>query len=331
MQSLRRFSTAARRVGAVFDIDGVLLRGHKALPGARDSLLRLQQQHVPFIFLTNGGGVLESAKADELSTLLVLDIHEEQVVVAHSPVKSLVPQFQDKRVLILGCKNVLQVAHTYGFQQALVVEDIAFDDPTRFPFFHFPHRTLSPPLDDSPQGRIHAVLILHDPIHWAVDLQVACDVIRGGSPLGSGSGQSLPVYACNPDFVFAGAYPVPRFAAGSFTRTLSYLFQELTGQQLQVQHYGKPLPVTFDFALSTLNRWRAKCGQGTTEPLTSVYMVGDNPKADVRGANAAGSPWRSVLVETGVYKPVGAAVNDPEDPAMHVCANVSAAVSVILS
>jgi len=30
-----------------------------------------------------------------------------------------------------------------------------------------------------------------------------------------------------------------------------------------------------------------------------IYMIGDNPAADVRGANSAGDPWRSILVCTG--------------------------------
>jgi ribonucleotide monophosphatase NagD (HAD superfamily) len=36
-----------------------------------------------------------------------------------------------------------------------------------------------------------------------------------------------------------------------------------------------------------------------------VYMIGDNPESDIRGANNYKSPygsvWRSCLVETGVY------------------------------
>ena len=39
-------------------------------------------------------------------------------------------------------------------------------------------------------------------------------------------------------------------------------------------------------------------------PLRSqmrVFAVGDNPRSDVRGANAAGDRWTSVLVRTGVY------------------------------
>ncbi len=43
-------------------------------------------------------------------------------------------------------------------------------------------------------------------------------------------------------------------------------------------------------------------------------QVGDNPAADVRGANRAGPPWVSVLVRTGVFSgPPGS--NSPKDPA----------------
>ena len=50
---------------------------------------------------------------------------------------------------------------------------------------------------------------------------------------------------------------------------------------------------------------RALKGGGTGE-LRTVYMVGDNPESDIRGANEFESPygtkWESVLVKTGVYK-----------------------------
>ncbi len=49
----------------------------------------------------------------------------------------------------------------------------------------------------------------------------------------------------------------------------------------------------------------------TPLPVSAIYAVGDNPAADVRGANAAGSPWVSVLVtKTGV-----ATENSTADPA----------------
>ena len=43
----------------------------------------------------------------------------------------------------------------------------------------------------------------------------------------------------------------------------------------------------------------------------------------------SGPPWESVLVETGVFKRAGAAVNDPVDPARFVCRGVLDAVDVI--
>jgi ribonucleotide monophosphatase NagD (HAD superfamily) len=61
-------------------------------------------------------------------------------------------------------------------------------------------------------------------------------------------------------------------------------------------------------------------------------MVGDNPRADVRGANNAGPLWKSILVETGVFEGRRAGLaNDATDPAAHVCRDVSEAVDVIVT
>jgi hypothetical protein len=54
-------------------------------------------------------------------------------------------------------------------------------------------------------------------------------------------------------------------------------------------------------------------------------QVGDNPAADIRGANLAGPPWRSVLVRTGVF---AGGANSPSDPAHAVVEDVLAAVKV---
>ena len=59
-------------------------------------------------------------------------------------------------------------------------------------------------------------------------------------------------------------------------------------------------------------------------------MVGDNPRADIRGANNAGKPWQSVLLETGIFKKTPEQPNDPTDPADHVFPSVKQAVDLIL-
>ena len=66
-------------------------------------------------------------------------------------------------------------------------------------------------------------------------------------------------------------------------------------------------------------------------PLQRVFMVGDNPRADIRGANAAGAPWTSVLVQTGVFKPSPGVPNDPVDPAALVVPSVVEAVDAIVA
>lgn len=55
-------------------------------------------------------------------------------------------------------------------------------------------------------------------------------------------------------------------------------------------------------------------------------MMGDNPKADIRGANNIG--WYSFLTQTGIH--VGPE-NDLNDPATFVVENFHEAVQIILA
>jgi ribonucleotide monophosphatase NagD (HAD superfamily) len=88
------------QLGFVFDIDGVLLRGSNVLPQAIRSLNRLESLKVPFVLLTNGGGVTEAKKAEELSQRLRVDLKPSQIILSHSPMSQLVDKYRDKVVLI---------------------------------------------------------------------------------------------------------------------------------------------------------------------------------------------------------------------------------------
>ena len=56
-------------------------------------------------------------------------------------------------------------------------------------------------------------------------------------------------------------------------------------------------------------------------------MVGDNPAADIAGANAAGTRWQSALVRTGVFS---GGDNNAEHAADIVADDVNEAVQAAL-
>lgn len=335
-------SVSTRRIGVAFDIDGVLLRGYKPLPHARDSLLALARAHIPFIFLTNGGGELESVKAATLSRVLDLPVHADQVVLSHTPLRRVLGStYASQRVLVMGCRDVMTVARSYGVTRPVSVPMLTSDDPSRYPFVHYDHTPLPQGEREQPFG---CVAILHDPNDWGAEIQVAIDVIRGGWPLGSGgSVQRIPVYASNFDVIFAGTYPVPRLAAGSFIIALKAVWQRVCGSDLVVTQCGKPSEMTFTYAREQLRAWADMLAAtspyagvaGVSTPAARVagewdqlFMIGDNPAADVQGANAAGQPWHSILVRTGVFTGES---NDPTWPAKTVVPSVREAVDYVLS
>jgi HAD superfamily hydrolase (TIGR01456 family) len=419
-----RSSAPSSTAAVCFDIDGVLLRGYNPLPHARESLLRLIDARIPFVFLTNGGGELESTKREKLSKLLALPLRDEQIILSHTPLKPVCAEYADKRVLVLGCRDVVGVGRSYGLRRMVTAAALCRDDPFRYPFLHFPHAPIAP---DEARDPIEAVMILHDPNEWSAELQVTLDVLRGGTPLGSGLGglrsraQSIPLFSSNSDLLFAGVYPVPRLAAGAYTVALRALWRATTGEELEVTQYGKPMKVTFDFALAHLARWArlaeeedwygearraaarltpeedsgswaspaaphvAAAAEGAAAPFAPlppsppsasarragdasatsagqdaaaaheargagarlhpvggggaspppspqppfrrVFMIGDNPRADIKGANDAGGPWHSILVRTGVFQE---GANDAVNPAKDVVQGVREAVDVVL-
>ncbi|ETV95276.1 TIGR01456 family HAD hydrolase, variant [Aphanomyces invadans] len=306
------------RFGIAFDIDGVLIRGGKALPQAAKIIRELQQRQVPHIFLTNGGGCREEKKTNTLSQILGVPLRHEQMILSHTPMRDLAKKFGDSKVLVLGAYEVMDVAQHYGFKKVVSVQDLARHSPAQYPFLKW-----DPTPSPFPDDPIEAIVVLHDPIHWAQDLQIAVDVLVGGDPLGSGrpdGGKQTPLFVSNDDFTFSGAYPVPRFAQGAFTRCLQLLYEQHTGKPLEVQRFGKPHAVTYRFAEDVMQAQAAG-------PVERYYGIGDNPYSDIQGANNAGDHWTSVLVRTGIFTDT----NHAEHPADVVLDAVDDAVQWILA
>ncbi|KAG0002816.1 hypothetical protein BGZ79_002236 [Entomortierella chlamydospora] len=374
-QCTRRFSAAAvtERVpkahyNVVFDIDGVLIKGKQVLPETHRALGLLQSNNVPYIFLTNGGGLTETDKAAQLSKKIGIHISPDQLILSHSPMRSLVSKYEDKNVLVVGgngsdCRNV---AEHYGFKHVVTPEEVHAVYPSVCPSSAIEARSV--PLAEvttslisvTVVGLVHvttpmngkhlikylqnvhrpveAIMVFHDSVDWGRDLQVILDAlvsrdgylttVKSQSELHT-TKQSVPLYFSNSDLVWSNEYPNPRFAQGTFRTCLERIYEDMTGQKLEYTLFGKPMTPTYQFADTVLNTLAPiHCGPDNLPRPRTVYAIGDNPYADIAGANAYG--WHSLLVRTGVFAPDGEE-NHHIHPATAVVDHVEDAVRWIIS
>lgn len=336
-QAVRVKSTVA----FAFDIDGVLVKGRTPLPGASEALQALQQKNIPFILLTNGGGKTEKDHAalvtDRLS--LQIPIHENQFVQSHTPFRSLLPQFRHEVVLCLGGvgDGIRNVAQAYGFTKIVTSSDIFAAYPTIFPFAEMDSEShkaagkcIKHALNANGDLQIAAILIWSSPRSWGVDLQICIDLLlsekgvlhtrsvhNGNSKLPNNGylqdGQPQ-IFYCNPDKNWPTDHGLDRFAQGSFKAALEGTWTSQSGGANFVDNihhisFGKPTCATYVYGETALQAWNQEfhASKGLPEPhIDTVFMVGDNPESDIKGANSFassfGSKWKSILVETGVHK-----------------------------
>ncbi|OIT19250.1 PREDICTED: uncharacterized CDP-alcohol phosphatidyltransferase class-I family protein C22A12.08c-like isoform X2 [Nicotiana attenuata] len=121
---------------------------------------------------------------------------------------------------------------------------------------------------------------------------------------------------------------------GAFRIALESVFNRIHMKPLEYTSFGKPNPFVFQAAGAILRNIRLAC---QTEDLSgdidaihafrTLYMIGDNPFVDIKGARQAGHPWFSILTRTGVFKERG---NHAEFPADLVVDTVEEAVDFIL-
>ncbi|CAK9438433.1 uncharacterized protein LODBEIA_P26570 [Lodderomyces beijingensis] len=328
---------AARRLKSdfafVFDIDGVLIRGKKPIAEARSALESLNKNKIPYILMTNGGGVLEREKANEVTRITNCSkINPLQVVQSHTPMKALTRDKKFQRVLVVGGDgdNSRQVAYEYGFKDVVMPIDIVKANKSVSPHCMYTTHDFelyAKPVDlDKP---IDAILVFNDPRDMSSDIQIVQDLLnsqngvcgtkRSIKSVADPTEPSIPILFSNNDYVYANDFPLPRFGQGAFriiTETLYNHTNKLEpSQNLQSLIMGKPFKLQYDFAHHVLIDWNEKISSGDTEsqqilpylgevpeqtPFKKIYMVGDNPESDIKGAHDHG--WESVLLRTGVYK-----------------------------
>ncbi|CAI5715263.1 unnamed protein product [Hyaloperonospora brassicae] len=344
-------ASVAPTFGVVFDVDGVLVRGKTPVPGARDVLLELEATATPFAIMTNGGGSREQKKAQSLTQRLGLRpnvaISTTRLCMSHTPMQHLVAQHGDELVLAVGkdCREMRHVMQDYGFQHVVTVDQLHRHFPAMYPDV-----AVAEPL--AANGRFDAqpfaaVFVLIDPIYWGRELQIVMDVLcspngllrhqpivdptatdaatagadaqgreAGGAGGVRGERQHVPLYSACSDFQYVGDFHLPRYGAGAFHAVLEDLFTRTTGHKLEQTLFGKPQRASFEFVETLID-----AQHGNVE---RIYMVGDNPKTDIRGANEAGGRWKSVLTLTGMHT---GPENDVEYPAYKVVDDVVQALA----
>ena len=147
--------------------------------------------------------------------------------------------------------------------------------------------------------------------------------------------QTIPLYACNADVVYMESHQYPRYTQGAFIHAFKSLFENYSGSLLDVDICGKP----FKLQYTTAEEMISECARNmecqssgsmdnrsvSTYAPTIYYGIGDNPKADIRGANDAGHHWNSVLVRTGVFQGINCSI----DVADIVADDIGSALDII--
>ncbi|GFR88575.1 cat eye syndrome critical region protein 5 [Elysia marginata] len=201
--------------GFLFDIDGVIVRGRKPLPFAKEAFSLLTENKkfkIPTLFVTNAGNSLRSRKAQQLSEWLEVEVSEEQVVLSHSPLK-MFRQFHDKHVLVSGQGPIAEIAANIGFKRVTTVEQLAQHYPELDKMDHS-RRKAAPCAFEEYYPRIDAIILFGEPVRWETPLQLIMDVLlTNGKPSDDFFGTPyphIPILACNTDLLWMSEFKVPR-------------------------------------------------------------------------------------------------------------------------
>ncbi|QPG73984.1 hypothetical protein FOA43_001300 [Brettanomyces nanus] len=250
-----------------FDIDGVILNGPQTIPYAREAVRMLNGNNkyhilVPYIFVTNGGGRPEAARAQDLSKRLGTHISTDQIIQGHTPMKGLAGTYEN--VLVVGgvsdtCRGI---AEGYGFKNVYIPLDIMYWNPSVSPYYQLSEedkKVCKKNLDFS-KIKIDAILVFADSRNWAADQQIILELLMSdGGYMGTVSKTYTGgpgIYFAHSDFIWSTDYKLSRYGMGALQVSIAALYKETTGSDLKVTRFGKPQRGTFRYAEKILSKWR---------------------------------------------------------------------------
>jgi len=314
-----------RVVGLALDIDGCIIRGSHKIPGVVKALKRLRSRRVPHIYLTNGGGCTEATKAAAVNKVLGEElVLPDQVVLSHTPLRKLVPELRQKRILVTGCSGIADVARSCGFENILSAAEIIKAHPKVWPARSVYHTDPIIPSEAAkeyePGHQFDAIFIMWDGDCYGSELQILLDALSASR---TRDGEHIPVYCTNTDLLYAADYPIPRIGQGAILTCIRAMYEMYFGGTLVPILYGKPTRATYEYAGELLNQQAKELGH---QGVDDFWGIGDNPESDINGANLAS--WNSGLVRTGVFP--ADLDNDPNYRATKVFDSVVDAINHIM-
>ena len=244
----------------LFDIDGTLISGGKALPGAEETLEWLRDMHYPFRLLTNDGNHSPEEKSGFLHAA-GLKIGPDEIISCCHALDNLAGSLSIKgrKVFVLGdlgnpsfaegaglvtCKDIAKIEECAG----IIVGEGTYDWQ---PFITAALNFLVKHPD--------AIFITPNPDTYWPDG-------KGGFGIGAG-------------------------ATGRFIATI---LREM-GLNFEPIYLGKPYPAIYDYAIEEMaDHFKLP----SMPPKNRVLMLGDSLASDIRGAHSSG--MKSGLMLTGI-------------------------------
>ena len=240
LSSSRGYSSLA----IAFDIDGVLKQGPKVLPEAIRTIRMLEgdnpwNRKVPYLFITNSGGKSEAVRAKDLSNDFQTHVAADQVVQAHTVMRSLTEKYRDSPILMLGGPDYPPgssrgVLESYGFRQVYTAHDLHAYATSSFPYTR-PGKDQEPALRraDFSKVQFKAIFVFHDSREWGRDIQYAVDLMRAdrgvfGTVLTNEEirrRSPMPIYFSHADLLWGNDFSVARLGQGAFRVALEAVFK----------------------------------------------------------------------------------------------------------
>jgi len=325
----------------VFDIDGVFKNGGKYAEFGAKAIRKLQKAHIPYVFMTNGGGGRTEKQYAEVMNEKLSQFDSErrgtreyvkecQMILSYTPFQTHLSHLKDEPVLIVGCPRAIYAARKYGFTRAMALSEYARRHPTMNPFkkggCEKDGKVITTGTKERWNENFRAVLVFTDPQDFFEALQIITDVLLSSRPGEREFEPShrIPIVFSNPDLLWKTQYAHARFGQGAFRLSLEACYKArmqamgLDGEEIEDRlndfiQFGKPEPAQFMHArAAVLEQAKAKGDDGCS--ISHFYMVGDNPRSDITGAvrmqklltdnkeSKHTRGWSGMLVKTGVWQ-----------------------------